>query len=146
MAQEYENNNPEKKLEDFLTEISLSTDIDSMDDDENTVTLMTIHSAKGLEFPVVFMVGMEEGVFPISRSLINETQLEEERRLCYVGMTRAEELLYLTYATERTIFGKTTNQRASRFLEDIPQKLLNGKLEMPKNREFEGYSLYKGKW
>ena len=142
VAQEYENNNPEKKLEDFLTEISLSTDIDSMDDDENTVTLMTIHSAKGLEFPVVFMVGMEEGVFPISRSLINETQLEEERRLCYVGMTRAEELLYLTYATERTIFGKTTNQRASRFLEDIPQKLLNGKLEMPKNREFEGYSLY----
>ena len=142
VAQEYGNNNPEKKLEDFLTEISLSTDIDSMDDDENTVTLMTIHSAKGLEFPVVFMVGMEEGVFPISRSLINETQLEEERRLCYVGMTRAEELLYLTYATERTIFGKTTNQRASRFLEDIPQKLLNGKLEMPKNREFEGYSLY----
>jgi len=142
VAQEYEKNNADKKLSDFLTEISLSTDIDNMNDIENTVTLMTIHSAKGLEFPVVFMIGMEEGVFPINRSLINESQLEEERRLCYVGMTRAEELLYVTYATERTIFGKTTNQRASRFLEDIPSKLLNGKLEASRNKEFEGFSLY----
>lgn len=142
VAQEYEKNNTDKKLSDFLTEISLSTDIDNMNDSENTVTLMTIHSAKGLEFPVVFMIGMEEGVFPINRSLINESQLEEERRLCYVGMTRAEELLYVTYATERTIFGKTTNQRASRFLEDIPSKLLNGKLEASRNKEFEGFSLY----
>lgn len=142
VAQEYEKNNSEKKLEDFLTEISLSTDIDNMVDSDDIVSLMTIHSAKGLEFPVVFMVGMEEGVFPISRSLINEGQLEEERRLCYVGMTRAEELLYLTYAIERTIFGKTTNQRSSRFMEDIPQKLLNGKVESSRTREFEGYSLY----
>ncbi|MGB5824053.1 MAG: UvrD-helicase domain-containing protein [Proteocatella sp.] len=142
VAEEYEKNNSEKKLQDFLTEISLSTDIDNMVDSDDIVSLMTIHSAKGLEFPVVFMVGMEEGVFPISRSLINESQLEEERRLCYVGMTRAEELLYLTYAIERTIFGKTTNQRSSRFMEDIPQKLLNGKVESSRTREFEGYSLY----
>ncbi len=142
VAQEYEKNNPEKKLSDFLTEISLSSDIDKMQDSEDIVSLMTIHSAKGLEFPVVFLVGMEEGVFPINRALINESQLEEERRLCYVGMTRAEEKLYLSYATERNMFGKITNQRASRFLEDIPQELLNGKTVTSRTKEFEGYSLY----
>lgn len=142
VSKEYEKNNPEKKLSDFLTEISLSSDIDKMQDNEDIVTLMTVHSAKGLEFPIVFLVGMEEGVFPISRATMNDSQLEEERRLCYVGMTRAEEKLYLTYATERTIFGKTTNQRASRFLEDIPKDALNGTVVSSRTKEFEGYSMY----
>lgn len=142
VSKEYEKNNPEKKLSDFLTEISLSSDIDKMQDNEDIVTLMTVHSAKGLEFPIVFLVGMEEGVFPISRATMNDSQLEEERRLCYVGMTRAEEKLYLTYATERNIFGKTTNQRASRFLEDIPKDALNGTVVSSRTKEFEGYSMY----
>ncbi|MGL5257322.1 MAG: ATP-dependent helicase [Proteocatella sp.] len=142
VSEEYQKNNPDKNLSDFLTDISLSSDIDKMQDSEDIVTLMTIHSAKGLEFPVVFLAGLEEGIFPINRALINESQIEEERRLCYVGMTRAEEKLYLTYATERNMFGKTTNQRASRFLEDIPAELLNGKAVSTRTKEFEGYSLY----
>lgn len=140
VAQEFEKANEVKTISNFLSTISLSSDIDKLETEENVVTLMTLHSAKGLEFPVVFMSGLEEGVFPLSRSTTDENQLEEERRLCYVGMTRAEEKLYMTYATERTIFGKTTNQRMSRFLQDIPTELLNGKVEQRENSN-SGYSM-----
>ena len=88
------------------------------------VTLMTLHAAKGLEFPVVFMVGMEEGLFPHSRALLDNSELEEERRLCYVGITRAKELLFLIYARKRLFFGQRTTNEMSRFILDIPEKLL----------------------
>jgi DNA helicase-2/ATP-dependent DNA helicase PcrA len=94
-------------------------------DDQNAVTLMTLHSAKGLEFPVVFMVGMEEGLFPHSRALWDTNQLEEERRLAYVGITRAKEVLFLTYADRRLYFGQRSSNPPSRFLIDLPQKLVD---------------------
>ncbi len=96
---------------------------------KEAVTLMTLHAAKGLEFPVVFMVGMEEGLFPHSRSLLNPNELEEERRLCYVGITRAEKKLYLTYARARLFFGKRSNNLPSRFLSDIPQKIIQANIQ-----------------
>jgi len=114
-------------LEEFLANVSLVADIDNLDEaNNNNVVLMTIHSAKGLEFPVVFLVGLEEGIFPGYRSLYNETELEEERRLCYVGITRAKEKLYMSSTRSRTLFGKTTNNRVSRFVEEIPLKYLEG--------------------
>lgn len=91
---------------------------------KDAVTLMTLHSAKGLEFPVIFMVGMEEGLFPHSRSMLDLHELEEERRLCYVGITRAKEKLYLTYTKQRLYFGQRSNNLVSRFLGDIPQDLI----------------------
>ena len=90
-------------------------------DAKNAVTLMTLHSAKGLEFPVVFMIGMEEGLFPHSRSLMEKSELEEERRLCYVGITRAKERLFLTYSRRRLIFGQRSSNTPSRFILDIPK-------------------------
>ncbi len=95
---------------------------------KDAVILMTLHGAKGLEFSVVFMTGMEEGLFPHSRSLLEEAELEEERRLCYVGMTRAKEKLYLTFATRRLFFGKRTSNVASRFLFDLPTHLVHSPL------------------
>src|SRR4029077_19257593 len=85
------------------------------------ITLMTLHAAKGLEFPLVFMVGMEEGIFPHSRSLMDRSELEEERRLCYVGMTRAKEKLFLTYARRRLFIGQRTNNIVSRFISELPE-------------------------
>lgn len=125
VAMEFENSSETNTLEEFLGNISLSSDLDNLEDDDNTVTLMTLHSAKGLEFPVVFMVGMEDGVFPGSRSMTDDEELEEERRLCYVGITRAKEELYLTHASMRTLYGRTNVNPASRFLNDIPQELLD---------------------
>lgn len=116
----------EKGLDAFLANVSLVSDIDSMEGERDAVVLMTLHSAKGLEFPVVFMVGMEEGVFPGMRSIGDETELEEERRLCYVGMTRAREKLYMTNAFSRTLFGNTTYNRVSRFVREIPPELIDG--------------------
>jgi DNA helicase-2/ATP-dependent DNA helicase PcrA len=112
--------------------------------DQNAVTLMTLHSAKGLEFPVVFMVGMEEGLFPHSRALWDTNQLEEERRLAYVGITRAKEVLYLTYADRRLYFGQRSSNPPSRFLMDLPQKLVDSSENFTKVRpeydfENEGY-------
>lgn len=98
-------------------------------------TLMTLHSAKGLEFPIVFMVGMEEGLFPHSRSLWEKEQMEEERRLCYVGITRAKEVLYLSYASKRLFYGETSTNAPSRFLSDIPEELLDGKVEISDSNE-----------
>lgn len=125
---EFENRNEDRSLVAFLTDLALIADIDSMndaDDDgiQDAVTLMTMHSAKGLEFPVVFIVGLEESIFPHSRALTDNDELEEERRLAYVGITRAEEQLYLTSAKMRTLFGRTTVNMPSRFLKEIPEEL-----------------------
>lgn len=123
-ADEFQIMYPDQGLEEFLIHISLITDIDDVKDNENAVLLMTLHGAKGLEFPNVFICGMEEGLFPHSRSLTEADELDEERRLCYVGMTRAEVNLYLTYAQQRSMYGNTTFNSASRFLDEIPQSLI----------------------
>ncbi|MCC6442466.1 MAG: DNA helicase PcrA [Armatimonadetes bacterium] len=122
-AKEFDTNDPDKTLRAFLEQVALMSDVDSYDTGSEAVVLMTLHSAKGLEFPVVFMVGMEEGIFPHSRSLWDDRQLEEERRLCYVGITRAREQLYLTYAWRRTLWGATQTNRISRFLQEVPNEL-----------------------
>lgn len=130
VTMEFENNNEDKTLVSFLTDLALIADIDSMNDNsdaekqnDDAVVLMTMHSAKGLEFPVVFIIGMEEGVFPHSRAFLDNEELEEERRLAYVGITRAEEKLFLSCAQMRTLFGRTTANPPSRFLEEIPEEL-----------------------
>lgn len=128
VTQSFERQSEDKSLIAFLTDLALIADIDQLDQEEETtkdaVVLMTLHSAKGLEFPVVFLIGMEEGVFPHSRSLMDEAEMEEERRLAYVGITRAEEELYLTNAEMRTLFGRTNMNPESRFIEEIPDELI----------------------
>ncbi|CAH1209202.1 ATP-dependent DNA helicase PcrA [Paenibacillus auburnensis] len=126
VTMEFEKNNEDKSLVSFLTDLALIADIDSVNDDEersDAVVLMTMHSAKGLEFPTVFIIGMEEGVFPHSRAFQDNDELEEERRLAYVGITRAEKQLFLSCARMRTLFGRTTANAPSRFLEEIPEEL-----------------------
>jgi DNA helicase-2/ATP-dependent DNA helicase PcrA len=115
----------EKTLARFLEHVALVSDIDDAQLDNDKFTLMTLHSAKGLEFPVVFLAGLEEGLFPHSRSWMDDEEMEEERRLCYVGITRAKQLLYLTSARMRTIYGRTEPSEPSRFLEEIPDKLVH---------------------
>jgi DNA helicase-2/ATP-dependent DNA helicase PcrA len=110
----------------FLEHASLMSDIDTLEEGEDAVVLMTLHSAKGLEFPVVFLAGMEEGVFPHARSMQQDSQMEEERRLAYVGVTRAREQLFLSYAVRRTIFGNTQFGSPSRFIKEIPREMLQG--------------------
>jgi DNA helicase-2/ATP-dependent DNA helicase PcrA len=131
VTMEFEKRNEDRTLIAFLTDLALIADIDTMNDTEeekadvgNAVVLMTMHSAKGLEFPVVFIVGMEEGVFPHSRAANDYEELEEERRLAYVGITRAEQELFLTCARMRTLFGRTNMNAPSRFLKEIPEELL----------------------
>ncbi|MGF9711220.1 DNA helicase PcrA [Paenibacillus naphthalenovorans] len=128
VTMEFEKRNEDKSLVSFLTDLALIADIDSMNNDPEAgkqgVVLMTMHSAKGLEFPVVFIIGLEEGVFPHSRALMDNEELEEERRLAYVGITRAEEELYLTCARMRTLFGRTSANAPSRFINEIPQELV----------------------
>ena len=126
VAIEFEEEEAENSLSTFLEGITLSSDIDDLEEGEEYVTLMTLHSAKGLEFPVVFLVGMEEGIFPGYKSISEPKELEEERRLCYVGITRAKENLFLTCSKQRTIFGSTSYNPVSRFLNEIPQELLEG--------------------
>ncbi len=121
-------------LSGFLNEIALYTDLDSLEQSDDCVTMMTIHAAKGLEFPLVYVVGLEEGIFPGSSAQFEEEELEEERRLCYVAMTRAKERLTLTNARQRMLYGKTASNRLSRFLEEIPEG----------NREWEGKDLQPG--
>jgi DNA helicase-2/ATP-dependent DNA helicase PcrA len=117
-----------RSLRAFLEQVSLLTELDSTKGDDDAVTLMTLHAAKGLEFPVVFMTGLEEGVFPLARAAMSSdpSDMEEERRLCYVGITRARDRLFCTMANSRTLFGATTYNRSSRFLEDIPDHLMQG--------------------
>ncbi|NLK38521.1 MAG: DNA helicase PcrA [Epulopiscium sp.] len=126
-AVEYETQNPEGNLEGFLEEIALVSDIDNLKEGEESVLLMTLHSAKGLEFPYVFMIGMEEGIFPSYRSIAfgGEKEVEEERRLCYVGITRAREELYLSHAKSRMQHGVTQYNAPSRFLREIPEELVD---------------------
>lgn len=124
VAKEFEKSEETPDLETFLSQLALVSDIDNADLEEDRVTLMTLHSAKGLEFPIVFMVGMEEGIFPHARTLMNETELEEERRTCYVGITRARRKLYLTNAKLRTIYGHQSAYQPSRFLSEIPEEYL----------------------
>ncbi|NMA95608.1 MAG: UvrD-helicase domain-containing protein [Clostridiales bacterium] len=122
---EFEKANPDAGLTDFLENIALITDLDRLDDDQSAITLMTLHSAKGLEFPVVFMAGMEEGLFPSSRSSEDEDRLEEERRLCYVGITRAKSQLFISYAKMRNLYGNTFFNSPSRFLGEIDDRYLD---------------------
>ncbi|MBP2649891.1 MAG: ATP-dependent helicase PcrA [Firmicutes bacterium] len=114
----------EPTLENFLSQVALVSDIDTADLSDDKVTLMTLHSAKGLEFPIVFLAGLEEGIFPHARTLMSETEIEEERRLCYVGITRARTKLYLTNARMRTIYGNTVMYPPSRFIGELPEKLV----------------------
>jgi DNA helicase-2/ATP-dependent DNA helicase PcrA len=124
VAREFETRQPEGTLADFLEQIALVTEQDEYDETDPAVTLMTMHNAKGLEFDVVFMVGMEDGVFPHYRSMGEPAQMEEERRLAYVGITRARRRLYLTHAWSRSLFGGSSYNPASRFLSEIPSDLV----------------------
>jgi DNA helicase-2/ATP-dependent DNA helicase PcrA len=118
---------PEEKLSLFLNDLALVSDLDSYQEEASQVTLMTLHAAKGLEFPVVFLIGLEEGVFPLSRAMMEEAELEEERRLAYVGITRAERQLYITNAYSRTLYGRTQYNRPSRFISEIDETLIAAK-------------------
>lgn len=124
VAQEFAASEEENNLENFLAHVALVSDIDDTELGEDAITLMTLHSSKGLEFPVVFLVGMEEGLFPHARTLMDETEIEEERRLCYVGITRAKEKLFLSSTKMRTIYGNTVTYPPSRFLQEIPAHLV----------------------
>ena len=126
VAIEFEEEFAENSLSEFLEGITLSSDLDNLEETQESVTLMTLHSAKGLEFPAVFLVGMEEGTFPGYKSIGEPQELEEERRLCYVGITRAKENLFLTCARQRTIFGSTSCNSVSRFLKEIPANMIEG--------------------
>ncbi len=145
VAIEFEEESADNSLSEFLEGITLSSDLDGMEEAEESVTLMTLHSAKGLEFPVVFLVGMEEGIFPGYKSIGEPKELEEERRLCYVGITRAKENLFLTCSRQRTIFGSTSCNAVSRFIKEIPKTMLEGYEEIedtrnnryPENDEYE---------
>lgn len=143
---EFEAQNEDQSLEAFLSNVSLVSDLDNLEQNADHIVLMTIHSAKGLEFPVVFMVGLEEGVFPSFRSMTDENEVEEERRLCYVGITRARERLYMTNTHCRTLFGNTTYNRASRFLKEVPAGLIESfnKIET-KNISNEKNSIFENK-
>ncbi|NPV26156.1 MAG: DNA helicase PcrA [Firmicutes bacterium] len=124
VTKEFDRREPGGSLSDFLTGISLITDLDDYEEQEDAVVLMTLHGAKGLEFPVVFLTGMEEGIFPHSRALFEAEELEEERRLCYVGITRAREKLYLTHAWVRNLYGRQMSNLVSRFIQEIPPHLI----------------------
>ena len=124
VASEFIPDEPDNILGEFLSQVSLVSDLDGMEDVANNVTLMTLHSAKGLEFPIVFMAGLDDGIFPSSRSVQEKTGLEEERRLMYVGVTRAEEKLYITSAKRRQMWGEYKYYNPSRFVDEIPYNLI----------------------
>ncbi len=138
VAIEFEEQSADHSLTEFLEGITLSSDLDGMEETQDSVTLMTLHSAKGLEFPAVFLVGMEEGIFPGYKSIGEPKELEEERRLCYVGITRAKEKLFMTCAKQRTIFGSTSFNNVSRFIKEISPSMLDGyeELEQSNNAGF----------
>lgn len=125
VAKDFQDTNPTGTVEDFLEQVALVNDVDSFEQEESKVTLMTLHAAKGLEFPIVFLGGLEEGLFPHSRTLMNPEEIEEERRLAYVGITRAEKELYISNTTTRTVFGRTSSYLPSRFIDEIPAELVD---------------------
>jgi len=125
VAKDFQDTNLTGTVEDFLEQVALVNDVDSFEQEESKVTLMTLHAAKGLEFPIVFLGGLEEGLFPHSRTLMNPEEIEEERRLAYVGITRAEKELYISNATTRTVFGRTSSYLPSRFIDEIPAELVD---------------------
>lgn len=135
VIENYENDSAEPSLEEFMEGLSLMSEVDNHDETQDAVVLMTMHSSKGLEFPVVFLPGMEDGLFPGARSFDSPDGMEEERRLCYVGMTRAKERLFLTGATRRMLYGRTEYQRESTFLREIDKKLLTGDAIFEKKRD-----------
>ncbi|HXP92774.1 MAG TPA: DUF3553 domain-containing protein [Candidatus Binatia bacterium] len=133
VARDFESSENAGSLEDFLANVALISDLDTLDPDASFVTLMTMHAAKGLEFPYVFITGLEEGVFPHSRALTDMTELEEERRLAYVGVTRAMDRLFLSYALRRSLFGNTFAHPKSRFIDEMPSvESLNGAMPLPR--------------
>ncbi|MDQ2664298.1 MAG: DUF3553 domain-containing protein, partial [Candidatus Eremiobacteraeota bacterium] len=132
VARDYQTNEEEATLAGFLANVALINDLDSLDPDASYVTLMTLHGVKGLEYSNVFLTGLEEGVFPHSRALVDMTELEEERRLAYVGVTRAMERLFLSYAERRTLFGNTFAHPKSRFLEEMPNIEMLGGVVLPR--------------
>ncbi|WP_337384081.1 DNA helicase PcrA [Megasphaera sp.] len=137
VAKDYMDSNPDGNLQDFLENVALVSDVDDFESSDSKVTLMTLHAAKGLEFPVVFLTGLDEGLFPHSRTLLDPSQVEEERRLAYVGITRAERQLYVTNAVTRTMYGRISAYMPSRFLGEIPPQLMEDyhrKSAMPQSR------------
>ncbi|MEG2316096.1 MAG: 3'-5' exonuclease, partial [Clostridia bacterium] len=135
---QYEEAADSPTLEDYLENISLVSDLDSADFEAKAVTLMTVHSAKGLEFPIVYMAGLEEGVFPNGRSIQDEKKLEEERRLCYVAITRAREQLFISYASQRSLYNQTNYNAPSRFLKEIPERLVDSGWINQREQSFPG--------
>lgn len=133
VTQDFVSSSEDTTLQAFLEQVALISDIDTYDESGQAVTLMTLHSAKGLEFPVVYMAGMEEGIFPHWRANDDKEEMEEERRLCYVGMTRAEEELVMTYSLQRTSMGQTQRNNSSRFIEEIPENLITSPVR-PRDR------------
>jgi DNA helicase II / ATP-dependent DNA helicase PcrA len=129
---QFQEENEETSLQEFLANASLASDLDNLQEGQEKVSLMTLHSAKGLEFPIVFLVGLEQGIFPHNRSLNDPIAIEEERRLCYVGLTRAKEQLFLTYARERYVWGNKETKVASQFLQELPSELLSSNLKQKK--------------
>ena len=146
VAIEFEEESADNSLSEFLEGITLSSDLDNLEEETEYVTLMTLHSAKGLEFPTVFLVGMEEGIFPGYQSIGEEKELEEERRLCYVGITRAKEHLFLTCARQRTIFGSTSCNAVSRFVKEIPEEALEGAEEIFTEKKQNTYDRNDYEW
>ena len=136
MAKSFVESEEEPTVQNFLENMSLLSDIDNYDESEDAVVLMTMHGAKGLEFPVVFIAGMEEGIFPSSRSFTMPEEMEEERRLCYVAITRAKKNLYITSAQARHIFGNFVSCRPSRFLEEIGSELIRTNEPVKKQTAF----------
>ena len=125
---QYQEENEDTSLQGYLTNASLASDLDNLDEGQEKVSLMTLHSAKGLEFPIVFLVGLEQGTFPHVRSLNDPLSLEEERRLCYVGITRAQEQLFISHARERYVWGSKEMKMVSQFIQEIPEELINSNL------------------
>jgi DNA helicase II / ATP-dependent DNA helicase PcrA len=126
VVQDYEHLQTEAALDAFLEKTALMSDVDTLEEEEEGVTLITLHAAKGLEYPCVFVIGLEDGICPHVRSFEDPAALEEERRLCYVGITRAMERLWLVYATRRTLYGNMSYNEPSRFLADVPEHLVSG--------------------
>ena len=137
-VEEFDRQTENATLEDYLENVALVTELDQAEEEKQSVTLMTLHSAKGLEFPNVFITGMEEGIFPSGRSLMDEQRMEEERRLCYVGITRAKERLFLSRASQRMLYNQINHNAPSRFLSEIPSRLLEDEWEAKRKQTFKG--------